>query len=182
MYQFKYALNESDYFEFNKFHMFNSPSGKKNIIMLRVFLPLLFVIMLLVSFSDYEDKKEFIYLCVGYAIVSAIWCFIVKPLYFIILKSNLKRIKKDGSLPYGKEVSIKFDDECFIEDTDQIETKIQYSKVERIALGYAIYIYFSAIQASIVPFSAFENNREREEFLSFLNSKVENAKQLQPGG
>lgn len=65
-------------------------------------------------------------------------------------------------------------DEEFIRDINPLaEIKTPYSGVEKIGVTEkAIYIYYSSIQAFIVPTACFENETEKQEFLTFLSSKV----------
>lgn len=89
---------------------------------------------------------------------------------------QIKMIKKEGKLPYGKEVFARFDDQLFMETANGNESKIDYANIEKIAVGQkAIYIYIGAIQAFIIPFSVFEDEEKREEFLTFLNHKKSEA-------
>ena len=46
MYQFKYSLNDNDYMEFNKHHLFNAPLGKKVLLILRAMVPVTFILFL----------------------------------------------------------------------------------------------------------------------------------------
>jgi hypothetical protein len=94
----------------------------------------------------------------------------------MLLKSTNKRIKKmkkDGRLPYSNEAILKFDNESIHEITPNSECKTKYSLIEKIAVTEkAIYIYFSSVQAYILPVSAFTEEEGESEFLAFINSKV----------
>ena len=55
----------------------------------------------------------------------------------------------------------------------EAETKIKYTAMERIEINKnAIYIYFNSIQACIIPFSVFESEKQKSEFIEFINNKV----------
>jgi AMMECR1 domain-containing protein len=49
----------------------------------------------------------------------------------------------------------------------------KYTLIEKIAVTEkAIYIYFSSVQAYILPVTAFAEEKSKLEFLEFINSKV----------
>jgi len=88
------------------------------------------------------------------------------------LKTTIKLKKKDGKLPYGKNVLILFDEDFFYETTNEAEMKIKYSSIEKTAIGNsAIYIFIGAMQAFIIPLSVFETEKQKSAFLAFVNSK-----------
>lgn len=174
MYQFKYMLNDDDYWEFNKFHLSNAPANKKALLVLRLMVPVILAISSLLSLNNYKNFYELIAQIILFVIFSVAWFFIVKPLTMLIMKLNIKIIKKDGKLPYGKDVLIQFEEDFFIETTNETETKTKYTSIEKIAAGgnRAIYIYISSVQAFIIPFSVFESEKQRDAFLAFINYKA----------
>ena len=90
-----------------------------------------------------------------------------------IIKFQIAVLKKDGKLPISKSNRLQFEDEFIHEFTDFAETKIRYASIERIEEGaYAIYAYFSAVQAIIIPFSVFDSAVAKEEFVSWLRGQV----------
>ena len=83
-------------------------------------------------------------------------------------------MKKKGRLPFGQNVRIQFDSESFHESTEVGETIVKYSFLEKITEGsHGIYVYFSAMQAVIIPHRAFETEQQKSEFLTFINGKVQ---------
>jgi len=170
MYQFEFKLDDSDYLEYNKYHRFNSPSGKKNLLIMRLLAPIFYVAFLILT---YENPIKLIINFFFFAIISVIFFFIAKPIDILFLKLTLKAIKKDGKLPYGNDVLIQFDEDFFVETTNESETKTNYSKIEKIAVGKkAFYIYVNALQAYIIPFSVFKTEQHRDDFLAFINNKT----------
>ena len=87
---------------------------------------------------------------------------------------SIKKVKKEGRLPYSNEAILKFDDESIHELTPNTENKTKYSLIEKIAVTEkAIYIYFSSVQAYILPVSAFSEEMEKQKFLEFINLKTD---------
>lgn len=85
-------------------------------------------------------------------ILSILWICYSKKFILKSMKKGLKKMKKEGRLPYSNEAIVKFDDESIHEISLNTESKTKYSLVEKIAVTEkAIYIYFSSVQAYILP-------------------------------
>jgi len=70
------------------------------------------------------------------------------------------------------KLSFKYDDDCIIEKAVKTQTSIQYDAIEKIVCSdQAIYVYFSAIQAFVIPFRTFESDEHKNDFLVFLKEK-----------
>lgn len=175
MYTFKYTLTEADYFAFLKFHVSNSPASKKSILGLQLLLPAVFLALFLkdLFFGTHQDFPLQMTQIVFFTIVSVVWFFVCKPFHMWVVRLHLKAIRKEGKLFYNQESVIQFDETFFVGITNNSETKANYVTIERIAVGKgAIYIYLGAVQAVTIPFSVFETEAQRNEFLAFLNLKV----------
>jgi len=111
--------------------------------------------------------------------ISLLWIVYSKKIILKSVKISIKKIKKDGRLPYSNEAILKFDDECIYEITPNTENKTKYSLVEKITVTEkAIYIYFSSVQAYIVPVTVFSEEMEKLKFLEFINSKVDTLRNI----
>ena len=83
-------------------------------------------------------------------------------------------MKKTGRLPYSGEATLKFGEENIHEVTLDTDNKTSYSLIEKVAVTEkAVYIYFSTVQAFILPVTAFPSEMEKQKFLEFINSKVD---------
>lgn len=172
MYKFSYSLDEKDYLEFNRFHFNTASANRKITLLLRLFVPVMLIVLSLPTFVNHEDMYEVLISGVICVITSVIWFFAVKPLCMLNIKVSMKFMKKDGKLPYGKNVQIYFNEEEIHETTEVAESKVKYSNIEKIAEGsQAVYIYIGAAQAFIIPLSVFETEVQKNEFLLFINSK-----------
>jgi len=181
LYQFEFSLSEKDYLDFNVFHNVKSSenTSKKSIIIF--FSAILVVFSLLFITNHGLNTTTFISIGIAMFIVIFVFFFIMfifkvtrlnNLLTILILKLQIRSIKKTGKLPFGKENVIRFYEDFILSIEDSTETKMQYARIEKVAEGKkAIYIYSSAIQAFILPFSAFSNGQERNEFWAFINQK-----------
>jgi len=111
--------------------------------------------------------------CAFFLLLGIILIFGKKFIIADSMKTQLKRIKKEGKLPFGKIVKVHFDEKNLHETSEVAETKVNYHNVEKIAEGsHAIYIYISAMQAFILPHRTFESEQQKTEFLFFIKGKV----------
>ncbi len=173
MYQFNYQLSDSEYLEFNKYHLYNDPTNKKRAMRLRLVFPITFLLMLLVLLVNNEDSSIIVGSIVFFTVLSVGWGFLVKPYLFFVTKGYIKALKKTGKLPYAKDIQMQFEENDIYEKTDVAETKMNYSKIQKAVCGSnAIYIYINTLQAMIIPFSAFENENQRIDFLAFIDTKI----------
>lgn len=173
MYNFNYKLNDNDYFEFNKYHLENSPEGKRNLFLFKFLMPffcLIFAIIVLFNNSDYITAAAETAVII---IMSVIWIIFSKKWYFRSLKKSLIKLRKQGKLPYSSEGTLIFDEE-FISDINPLtECKTRYENIENIALNDTyIYIFYGAIQAYIVPLSCFRSEEEKQNFIDFITAKT----------
>ncbi len=107
-------------------------------------------------------------------IFSILWIGYNKKMILKSMKNRMIQLKKEGRLPYSNEAILKFDDEKIHEITPNTENVTKYSLVEKIVVtDNAIYIYFSSIQAYILPVTAFSEEMEKLKFLEFINMKVD---------
>lgn len=179
MYKFSYTSNDKDYWEFNKYHLFNSSANKRGLLFLRLIIPIALLIGSIVGM--YEDGVPFdvfgilslVLVCGG---LSTIWWFLAKPFNLFFLWINIRMIKKDGKLPYNSESFIEFNEEDFTEKTEQGESKVKYSIIEKVAIVKKwIYIYTNATRAYIIPDYVFETTVQKDEFIEFIFTKAKNA-------
>ena len=173
MYKFEYMLEDRDYVAFSIHHMRNSQANKKSLLITRLLILSIFFLVFLRNFLYYAEHSVFVERLIFYVIFSMILCLAMKPLFEFMLKVQIKMAKKEGKLPYDSNIVMEFYEDYFIEITNETESKTKYTKIEKIIFGdKAIYILLSAIQAVIIPYSAFKTERKRHEFESFIKSRT----------
>ncbi|NCC87003.1 MAG: YcxB family protein [Clostridia bacterium] len=173
MFEFKITLNDDDYILFNQYHLLNSPSGKKSFMFFKILFPLICFMYLLILFGATSDFELSLILTIPMIISSILWIVYSKKNFLKPIKKRIKKMKKEGNLPYNKESILTFDDEFMHEITPSTETKTNYSLIEKIAVTEkAIYIYLNSISAYIIPTTTFSEETEKLKFLEFINSKT----------
>lgn len=174
MFEFKITLDDNDYLLFNQFHLFNSRSGKIFLLYYRFIIPFICFMIIVIFCIAGSDFELILIEAILMAIISIWWIRYSKKKILKSMNNRIKKMKKEGRLPYSNEAILKFDEEKIHEITPNTENITKYSLIEKIAVTEkSIYIYFSAVQAYILPVTAFSEEMEKLKFLEFINTKVE---------
>ena len=169
------TLTEDNYLAFNTFTSLESPHGKKQIRKHQIiFAGTMASILILFIFI------------IGWNVFSAIYAtFVVLftvpyvMLYKKVLKRNLKRhindLKKRGKLPFEPVSKLEFYDDKPVETTPSTRTEQTYDRMERVCIirNQYILLYFSSVEAYILPAPQIEAQLNKEEFLGFLSQKCD---------
>lgn len=174
MFEFHIFLDDNDYLLFNQYHLLNSPSGKKSLMSFRLIIPFLCFMVLVIFCIVGFDFELILIEAIMMTIFSVLWIGYSKKMILKSMNRRVIQMKKEGRLPYSNEAILKFDDEKIHEITPNTENIIKYSLIEKIAVTEkAIYIYFSSVQAYILPVTAFSDEMEKQKFLEFIKEKGE---------
>ena len=178
MYNFSYTLEDADYLEFNIFHFSAAPSHKRFERWLVTFVTCAIAVMTIARIARDEALHvvtAIISGLIGVLLFYTLLRLTIKPVTGLIVRMQISLLKKDGKLPFGKNVQLVFSEDSFAETTEIAETKQKYAVVEKVMEGQrAVYVYTGAMQALIIPLTAFESDEQKREFLSFINSKINN--------
>lgn len=172
VFEFKVTLDDSDFILFNKYHLLHSPIGKKSLLPFRFIIPFISFIFVAIFIIIQADLNLIIIEAVSLTLLSVLWIGFSKKMIIKSMENGIKKMKKVGRLPYSREVILKFDDECIHEIAPDTENKTKYTLIEKIAVTEkAIYVYFSSVQAYILPITAFTDEKEKHKFLEFMELK-----------
>lgn len=175
MFQFNINLTDEDYFEYNKYITFHTPAGKKQMRKMRI---LIAVLSLLIGVSVLLRNPIDTVRIIAAAVIAAAFCAIFqavwKPLMALSIKTQLKRMKKNGKLPYYACAELTFDDDAIRQTTETSRSEEQYRSVERICRvpGKVIYIFIDSARAYLLPAASFASQEEVDAFISFLEAKT----------
>lgn len=177
MFEFKINMDDDDYILFNKYDFLNSAVGKKSLMFFRLIIPFFCTMIIFMFIIANSDFLLILIEAIPMTIISILWIGYSKKLILKSMGKSIKKIKKEGKLLYLNETILRFDDEYIHETSPNTESKIKYSLVEKIVVTEkAIYIYSNYIQAYILPLNAFSEEKEKQNFLDFINSKVDKLK------
>ena len=175
LFQFNISLSEDDYLAFNNFHSFGSVHGKKlirrvRIVFVSVMLLLIALVFLFIGTSVFA---------LSYAAFLGLFTAVYMILYRKILKQNIKaqikRLKKQGKLPFDPVSTLEFYDDKFVEITPSKHTELNYSIFERICIvqGKYILLYYSSVGACILPIPQIQMQANLDTFIRFLSEKCD---------
>lgn len=176
MYQFTIELTEEDYINFNMTHYFNAPMNKKNKFIMQYITPL-FMALLAPLFAMFLYKSSNVNPVIIYAAFgTGILLYLIRFKKFIrkTIKKNIDKMKKTGKLPFDVSSTLVFGPDVITSASPKSESMVYYSALERIDQDeHAFYVYYSTMQAFIVPFKVFASQEEQAQFKAFIQSKID---------
>lgn len=172
MYQFQYMVSEHDYFEFNKYHAFNTPISKRRLRTQHLIIPVFFVGIGVGMGLIVDEPFLTYYFYIVFGLIAILWLIFYKRYITWRIKKNIENIRKSGKLPFQSEATISFEDDLLFQSTKEGELKLKYSAVERVVTTEeAVYIYTNALQAVILPMSVFSDSKNRDDFLRYIEER-----------
>ena len=176
LFQLNINLSEDDYLDFNKFHSFESMHGKKLINKTRI----IFVLAMIILAALFLLVMGLTTFSITYAALLLLFTLLYMVFFKKILtqnvKTQIKRLKKVGKLPFDPVSTLEFHEDKMVEVTALQRTEQSYSIFERICVVKDRYIllYKSSVGAYILPVVQVKAQLNQEEFVDFLSSKCTN--------
>lgn len=114
-YRFDITITETDYLDFNRFHVLESAAGKKvnrkgKLTILAVFLGA--ILLSLVGYGWNADFFFYLAIMVPLGILSI--CFFNKLELFVV-KLSIRQLKKRGKLPFDEQTTYEFYEDKFVQ-------------------------------------------------------------------
>ena len=171
--KYSYHIVENDYYEFNKYHLFNTPLSKRRMMFGKIFVTAFILFMaLIVGLTGKNDAVTYSFFGFCLVVILLYNIFFRQFMYFSI-KRNIKKMKKTGKIHYDKEITSEFLEDSFAEKTADSESLVKYTMLAKIATGTnAFYLYVNVQSALIVPFRVFADENEKSMFFEFIQSKI----------
>lgn len=176
LYKFNICVSEKDYFDLNVFWLTKSHYGKKQLLSLRILFAAILLFFSLVSlFGGGFTHSAFLNI-IPLIVLLAVSEILLIPFLKLILKLQLRHMKKKGKMPFSASSVMEFYDNSFTESTDENKTEVKYSAIERISVvnDKFIYIHINNLMAYIIPIFAFESKEQYNSFMSFIKTKNSN--------
>ena len=172
MLEFRYRVTEEDYLRFNRAVVLHSKNGKRLLWTCRLTAIICSACFVLPAALNGDLRKAAV-LAAALALFCAVMWLNAKKLLLRTCDQSVHRLKKDGKLPYSETGTLTFAQDDIREETAQAVAAYHYDAIERTALsGGAVYVFFSAMQAFILPESAFSGDEERQALLDLLKEKT----------
>lgn len=176
LFQLNINLTEDDYLAFNNFHSFESMHGKKLIkksrtffILAMVFLAaLVILIMGLTTFS--------VLYATALLLFTLFYMVFFKKVLTRNMKTQIKRLKKIGKLPFDPISTLEFYEDKMVEITASSRTEQGYNIFERVCVvkDHYILLYKSSVSAYILPVAQIKAQLNQENLVDFLSKKCTN--------
>ncbi len=172
MLEFRYRVTEEDYLRFNREFMLHSKGGKTILWTYRLTAIICSACFVLLA-ALVGDLRKAAALAAGLALFCAAMWLNAKKLLLRTCDRSVRRLKRDGKLPYSETGTLTFSQDDIREENAQSTAAYHYDAIERTALSRgAVYVFFSAMQAFILPESAFSGDEERQALLGLLKEKT----------
>lgn len=163
----KYTITQNDYVQFNVFHSKHSSTIKRLIFLLRILLPVLFILIAITT-----NRFDVIWLTIS-VLFSITWILLLPSLFQKTMEKNVDKLISEGKTNefIGECTLIMMEDRVHSEINNRI-TETPYTSIERIALDQErIYVYVGALSAYIIPFSAFSGEQEKQDVMALLKAR-----------
>jgi hypothetical protein len=174
MMEFNILLDDEDYIAFNQYHLEHSGLGKRNELAMKWLIPCFCLFCIIIFVIAGAETGLLLSEAVVLILCSVIWLFCYKKFILKITERKIKSLKKMEKLPYEENSKIIFNEQEMCEMTANTITQTKYRTIQKVCVAdRAIYIYVDMIRAYIIPNATFRDLYEKEQFLEFLKTKVD---------
>ncbi len=164
----EYELTTQDFMDFNLYHYHHSASMKRNLLITRTAIPVLFLLVVLLQSHGSKDPDWY---GITMAIVFSILWIVLYPKYLDrAIRRNLTKMMKEGKsegLLGHRELSVT--PESIVSKT--ITGEARSNIIEKIdETDRYLFIYINAVSAHVIPKSVFKSAQDQREFLGIASS------------
>lgn len=169
--EISYDITPEDYIAFNLHYMRNNPVSKRNILKAR----LQGIVLILAGggicgylYGEYSPA-----LIAVFIIAAALYVFLIPRTITKKVTENVRKtLKQSGSIACGQK-TLSLEDGSLRLRGEGEDSVYDYQKVQEIVEDQShYYIYTGAMEALILPFSAFEDDAARKVFVETLRARV----------
>ena len=159
-----------DVLDFNLFHMAQSPSIKRQLLLMQIITSLLVIPLPIGIF--YLAFHSINAITVVASILAGVLVFVLYPQ--VAQKLTINRIKKmlsegNNNALLGRQIVSLSPEGIFVKN-QTAESKINWSTVDKVTENDKhIYLYTSSINALVIPKNGFRSEKEKQEFLAEVN-------------
>lgn len=173
MFRIPFTITNEDYLAFSRYHLSHTPSGRKLLVRLRLIAPVIGVFALFLLLLAGARPLLLWAEAVTITLLSLLLLPLAPRIMLGSIQRQLVRMGKEGHLPYTPEGELQFGEDSLLEITPDAQTRISYSRIERIGVApEALYLYSGAAQAYILPFSTLADADTKERLLAFVQQKT----------
>jgi hypothetical protein len=171
---------------FLRFHHANSPTSRRQRLLLAAVLPLGMAVVLfwpLVGELAWEDPEilfvKYLFSGIFLAGISSAWILAIRWIQNLAMEYNLRRLMAEGSnrtMLGWREMELR--DGRLLMNTELIQCSIDLRAIERIVGNEQyVFVYIASIQAYVIPMNLYPEEEYRQ-FVAELREAWENRDQL----
>lgn len=169
----EFERTEEDMVEFNLFHIDRSPTIRKQLLVTQIIMALLIFVMSLSVVYLRTSYLPTISYVIG--VVFSVGASLVYPyIYKRSVTRQARKLFREGSnksLLGRHELHLSPDGIHY--KTISSESKINWSSIEKVVQNEKyVFMYIGALNAIVVPKTAFASSKEQIKFLDYVNSNV----------
>jgi len=167
----QFKVSQREYIHFNVDHFCKAKSARGARLRMRFILPLLLFVVLFML-DGFKVTTTNVISSVSAALV---WStFLYKIVYEKTIRQNVVKYINSGnadSILGNQKITLL---DTGMEESNNVHVQqIEYSAIEAIKSDHDIYyIYTGPKKAVIIPYSAFDNARQRQDFINLLSEKT----------
>ena len=172
-FQLDITMTEQDYLAYNCFHSLESRTGKKLLRKSRItFVAVVAVLGVLYVLMTGWTAFTILYIFL-LTLFSLIYLLLFKKVMQHSIKSQIKKLKKVGKLPFDPATKYEFYEDHMVEICPSTRTERGYDALDRVCIvpDRFILLYTSTVGAYILPIAQLSQQVDLEAFLGFLSEK-----------
>ncbi len=175
--EIRYDVSLGDIIEFNLFHVEHSKTVKKQVMLIRILVPVVYI-LLGVAFSLIWDN---IFYAITFAVLSVVWFLIYKSIYRArVKKSVVKMLGEDKNRGMIGPKVLRLEGGKLSYESETSATEFKGKFVNRVLESETCYyLYTTSINAVVVPKSAFESKAQESEFVEKIEAFVDHTDEQQ---
>lgn len=166
-----YDITAEDYIAFNLYYMRTNPASRRNILKARI----QGVVLILAGggLCGYMSGKYTPLLIGIFALAAVLYAiFIPRTITKKVVNNVRKMLKQAGGVACGQKTLSLEEDRFRLKGAGE-DSLYEYAAVQQVATDEAhYYIFTGVIEALIVPFTAFADEKAREAFMLDFNRRV----------
>jgi hypothetical protein len=166
--ELEYELTEDDYIAFNLYYVKHSKTVKQSLFMQRFLPPIIFLIFPFVLF--WVTGEFLMVLLISFVLFSVVWIIFYPRYFYGYIKRNVSKLLNEGSNAniLGRHVFISTED-GFVEKNRAEQRSGRWSSIERVEENdYYYFLFFSTMNAYIVPKRSFSDKDSQEKFKEMI--------------
>ena len=152
-----YNLTEEDYINFNLYHIKNSETGKRALVLQRFLAPLFFIIISYIY--SLISVMPFLPLFLTFLVTSILWIIFYPKYFYSLIARNARKMIKEGKNDglLGNH-QLKLTEEGLVDTSSNRETKVTWSGITSFKEDDEYFLlYNSSVSAYILPKREIDN-------------------------